>query len=146
MAIKVKPMARIVERWQQGANLGSADYARNAVAAAAEYGAKAAAGQAAWKAGVNGPGADTRFATNVRGRGQTRYARKINAVGQSRYAEGVANGGDAYQEGFAPYAQLLAGLTPPARGPRGAPANKAIASFVSDALHNRRIGQTGAGR
>jgi hypothetical protein len=146
MAIKVNPMARIVERCQAGAQQGSADYAANAIAAAGDYGTRTAASGAAWKAGVNGPGTDTRFMANVRGKGQAKYSRKISAVGASRFAEGVANGGQEYQAGFAPYADLLRGLTPPGRGPRGSPANKAIAAFVSDALHARRVGLTAAGR
>lgn len=146
MAINVKPMDRVVERWKSGAALGATDYARNAVAAQGSYASKAGASAAAWKAGVNGPGADARFSANTRGKGATKYARKIQAVGQSRFAEGVNAGGQDYQEGFSPYLQLLSGLSLPARGPRGSPGNKAIAALVSDALHARRIGQAAAGR
>jgi hypothetical protein len=146
MAIKVKPMARIVEKWQAGSSAGSADYAANSVAAASDYGAKAGAAQAAWKAGVIGPGADARYAANTRGKGQAKYARKIASVGAARYAEGVSNAGQDYSAGFSPYVQVLQGLTTPARGPRGSPGNQAISAAVAKALHDRRVGQTGAGR
>ena len=146
MAIKVKPMSTIVEHWKAGAQQGSADYVLNTVAAAGDYGMKTAAAGAAWKSGVNGPGADTRFVNNVRSKGQAKFARKVQAVGATRYSEGVNTAAQDYQDGFGPYVQVLTGLTLPARGPRGSPGNKAIAGFVSDALHNRRIGQTGAGR
>jgi len=146
MAIKVKPMDRIVQKWQAGAGAGSADYAANSIAAAGDYGARTGASQAAWKAGVNGPGADTRFAANARGKGQQKYARKIGLVGSARYSEGVANAGPEYAAGFAPYVQVMQGLTTPARGPRGSAGNQAISAAVAKALHDRRVGQTAAGR
>lgn len=146
MAIKVKPIDKIISNWQAGAQQGAADYAANAVAAAGTYAANAGAAQASWKSGVNMGGADARYGANVRGKGQAKYARKIQSVGAARFSEGVSAGGQDMREGFQPYLDVIAGLSLPARGPRGAAGNKARSNAVQDALHNRRIGQSGAGR
>ena len=49
------------------------------------------------------------------------------------------------QTGIEPFVQVIAGVTPPARGPRGAVSNQTRSTVYQTALHNARIAMHGGG-
>ena len=145
MPIKVRSAAEIAEKYaavtpgrqsyyEAGVEGAGDDWARNTQAAAPNF-----------KAAVMAGDIDKRFSGGVRRAGAEKYNRKVAAVGGSRYSSGVIAGVEDYQRGIEPYLQVLAGLTLPARAPRGSDANDARFVAVRKALAAKRVALKVAG-
>ena len=143
MALNVKDVSASQAKYVQNAQAASGEYAANAAASGTDWEANTRAAAPNYKQAISAAGIQERFARGVAAAGSEKYTRKINAVGAQRYGTGVAEGGQDWASGFAPYAQTLAGLTLPSRQPRGSKANIARVSAVADALSARRLALLG---
>jgi len=145
MAIKVKPIEASAAKFSRNAGGAGAEYAANAAAAANDWQTNTIASAQNYRQAVSAGGIEQRFSNGVRKAGSTRYAAKIAAVGQGRYTEGVGGAQADWSAGFGPFQSVIAGLTLPARRPRGDAGNLARVSAVANALHARRLAMLGSG-
>lgn len=81
---------------------------------------------------------DGRFARGIARAGNSAYLKGVTTKGPTRYVEGINTSGDAYDRGFAPYAETIRNVQLPARGRRGDPANYQRTQQLGEALHQRR--------
>lgn len=138
MAIKIKPMTNIVEKWSsraQGAGQAYSDgidnprvpQAQAALAAegAYEQGVQAAIGRKAFGKGV------------VKNAGK--WAQNAKAKGAGRFGPGVSMAKPAFQAGLQPFLNTLSGLDLPPRGPKGDPSNVNRVVAVNTALRAQKM-------
>jgi len=103
---------------------GSAKWKRNTQNAGPDYAAGAANPRRSWQQatvaaaqayaqGVQTAIANGTFAKGAQKAGDGKWQARVQGVGVQRFGAGVAASGDAYDQGFAPYAQVLASLVLP---------------------------------
>lgn len=140
MAIKIKSAADIARKWAQVTParakvweaevkaLSDGDWADPTLAAAP-----------IWETGVAEAAANDLFAKGVED-SRTKWRRKALALGPARFGPGVRAAEGDQATGFAPYREVIAGLTLSPRGPRGAPGNYDRVREVGEPLNAKRVG------
>jgi len=120
--------------YQAGIQSPKSDWATNAAAAAINF-------QAAVTAGDIGK----RFAGGIKKAGTQKWQRKALAVGPNRFSEGVRAAQADFAAGIEPFITTIAGLTLPARRPRGDAANLDRVKVIADALTKKRLALRASG-
>lgn len=119
--------ARATE-YEQGVRSPLGDWEKNTLAANATYKAALAASIAA-----------DSFARGVTAAGNESWQEGATTKGPGRFAEGVAQAGQAYQEGFSPYRDAIERTVLPPRGPKGSPQNIQRVAALATALHTLKL-------
>jgi hypothetical protein len=139
MAINVKDVGASATKFVQRAQAAAPDYQKGVQGAGAHWQTQASAANDTYVAGVTAAANAGRYRTGVSNKA-SKYETNASGKGAQRYPQGVASAGPAWSNGFAPYAQVLQGLTTPPRRPKGDPSNYQIAQAVGDALHKKKMG------
>lgn len=139
MAITLKPIEAIADKWSKRAGAASPDYATGVAQPAKDWGRESIAGANAWQQGVNEAVAGGRFARGVAKAGTAKWQAKSTTLGAQRYSSGVSASKGDYSAGFAPFAQVITSVALPEKGARGASGNLERVRAVADALHAKRI-------
>lgn len=145
MAIKIKPIADIAGKWAEvtpgragyyeaGASVAGADWEKGATAAAANY-----------KAAISAGNIGQMFTGGIKRAGSAKYERKVKAVGTARFGQGVTAAVPDFTAGFDPFVSTIAGLTLPARAPRGSAANIQRVTVIAAELNKKRLALRAAG-
>ncbi len=145
MATDVKSADVVAKKWGDVTPGRSSYYEANAPAAADKQNKNAIAASAAYKAAVSAGNIDQMFRGGLVRAGAAKYARKTAGVGKDRFGPGVSAAIDDYKAGEAPMLDTIAGVTPPARQPRGNPANQARSVAYQVALNKKRLALRAAG-
>ncbi len=136
--IDVKPLADVSEKWVRVTSGRAADYTAGITRTPPDkWSTRTAGAQAAWQAGVAQAAQENRFVSGVDGKGP-KWQRKALSTGATRFGPGVSAAREDYQTGFAPYEQVLKGLTLPPRGARGDPGNMQRVAAIAAALNAAR--------
>jgi hypothetical protein len=144
MSINVPIAADVAAKWASVTPGRQAYYAANAAAAGNIWQANTVAAAAAFKNAISAGNIQAMYTGGVKKAGAAKYTRKINDVGASRFSSGVTAAQPDMQAGIAPILQTIAGLTLPARQPRGSAANLQRVQVVADALNKTRLAQAAA--
>lgn len=127
------------KRFSDRASQAGQEYLEGARNPRRPWAASTAAAEGAWKKGVLAAAADGRFGRGVAKAGDSKYIAGVESVGQARYEQGVSLAEDSYRTGFAPFKQVIEGITLPPRGPKGDPKNLDRVKIMADALHQKKI-------
>ncbi len=144
-AIKVKSAAEVAAKWAEQTPGRSAYYEAGVKGAGSDWQANTIAAAANYKAAVQAGNIDKMFSGGVAKAGAEKYTRKAVQVGVGRFSSGVTAGKVDYQSGIDGMLQTIAGLTLPARAPRGSESNLARVRAVATALHAKRLAERAAG-
>lgn len=136
---QIKPLADIRKKWtdvtpsrtpqyQAGVQSPTKDWASNTKAAVQSY-----------EQGVSAAVANKSFEKGVNTAGTEAWQNGALQKGVTRYGPGVAASGGAYENGFAPYHEVISRVTLPARGMRGDPRNYQRVQAIGDALHAKKV-------
>ena len=142
MAIALKPMEQIADKYAKRAQAASPEYAAGVAAPRKDWAAATGAAESAYEQGVQEAIARDGFGKGVRKAGNAKWQHRSTTLGAQRYPTGVAAAKPDYLAGFAPYAQVLTSVSLPAKGPRGAAGNLERVRAVADALHAKRVSGT----
>lgn len=134
----------------KSADAAAAKYATNGAAAGAAYAAGVASPRQDWQAataaaaptyaaGVQAAIGANSFAKGVATAGTAKWQRKASGVGAQRFPAGVTAAKGDYQNGVAPYLQVISGLTLPPRGPKGDPGNVQRVAAIAQALRAKKL-------
>jgi hypothetical protein len=134
MAINIKPVAQLSQKWVTRSQGASADYVAGASTAKTSQSAAAAASVATWQQAVNSPEAAKRFVANLNAAGDAAWQNGIKVKGAARYAPGVAAAQNKWASNVSPYLQALASLNLPPRGLRRSAQNLQRVAAVDQAL------------
>jgi len=138
---RIKDMAAIVEKWQRNAGAAGTAYATGVRGRGGDWEGGASAAEAAYTQGVQAAISRNAFSAGVRRAGGAKWEQKSTTIGAERYGSGVAAAGSEYREGFAPYHSVIAGVTLPPKGPRGAEQNYQRVAAIGRALNQARLGR-----
>jgi len=145
VAIKVKSAAEVAAKWAEQTPGRSAYYESGVKGAGSDWEANTKAAAPNFKAAVSAGNIDKMFLGGVAKAGAAKYTRKAVDVGVGRFSSGVTAGKVDYQSGIEPMLATIAGISLPARAPRGAEANLARVRAISTALHAKRLAERAAG-
>ena len=143
MAIKVKPIAQVVDKWATNASAAAVYYESGVKGAGADWESGALAAGPAFKAGVSAGNIQQMFEGGIRKAKAEKYVRKAVEVGVGRFPTGISAGKSDYNSGIEPMLSTISGLTLSTRGPRGSAANIQRVSQIADALHKKRLALRG---
>ena len=145
MPTRIASAAEIAQKWADVTPGRSAYYEAKAKVAGDDWEKGALASSKAFRAGVTAGNIEQRYLGGVRKAGAAKYNRKVADLGAARFSEGVRKGAVDYQSGFDPYVSVIAGVSPPAREPRGADANIERVRVYAKANAAKRLSLLGAG-
>jgi len=140
MTIKIKSAGQIAKKWAEVTPARSRQWEDEIKATSTEeYAAPAVAAAPIWEQGVMEAAARGAYATGIEAKAE-KWKRKALAVGTARFGPGVRAAEADQAAGFAPYREVIAGLTLTPRGPRGSPGNYERVREVGEALNKKRTG------
>lgn len=93
----------------------------------------------AWEQGITEAASDDRFAKGVAAAGTAKWQRKASTVGTQRFGPGVQAAKSDYEQGFAPFAEVIRSTSLPPRGSKGDPRNYEISKVMGEALHDAKV-------
>lgn len=139
MAIKIKSATEIAKKWAE-VTPGRAKQWKAEVSATSDsdWADPTVAAAPIWETGVGEAAAAGLFPKGVE-RARTKWKRKSLALGPTRYGPGVRAAEADQASGFAPYREIIAGVTLSPKGPRGAPGNYDRVRDVGEPLHDARV-------
>jgi len=135
----IKSLDRINAKWQRVTAAAGAEYEEGVRNPSADWKNETVSANAAYKAGLQKSMAADTFKKGVENAGTAKWQANAIAKGPARFAQGVTLAIDEYSAGFAPYRQVIAGLTLPPRGAKGDPSNINRVSVVAAALHAKKL-------
>lgn len=139
MSIPIRSASEIAAKFIAVTPGRAAEYARGVSDPNVDWENPARAAEAAYEAGVQEAIARKAFASGIARAGNDKWRKGASEKGVTRWPEGVRGARDAYERGFAPFRETIAGLTLPPRGPAGAPGNLERVSIVANALHAKKL-------
>jgi len=135
----IKSAAEIAAKWATVTPARASDYEAGVRNPKKDWANNAKAAEGAYEEGVQSAISDKRFGRGVSNAGTQKWQEKAISVGVGRWPTGVRAAQADYQEGFAPYADVIARTTLPARYGRGDPRNYQRSEIMGTALHDARI-------
>lgn len=135
---KIKDTADIARKYSRVTPGRQQDYVEGVEDPRADWEQQTLAAAKNFEQGVQAAVAEKRFEKGVKKAGTTKWQRQTLKKGPARWAQGVADAGEAYAEGFAPYAEVISRLDLPPRGPVGSPQNLLRVAAVAKALHDKK--------
>ena len=139
--MQVKDAATVANKWATRAGAAGADYAAGVNSTTKDWATDTANAAPTWAAGVQAAAANNSFAKGVTTAGTAKWKTKAANTGAARYPQGVAAAKSYFQNGIQNVLNVLSGLTLPARGPKGDPANINRVTTVTTALRKMKLGQ-----
>ena len=142
----VKPLERIARKWIDRASVAGAEYEAGVRAPRTAWGAAAVAAGAIYRQAVTAAAAEGRFESGVQAAGDAKWQSRSIALGPMRFAQGVQVAEQDYRQKYGQIRSAVEGVTLPAKGPKGSPANVARFQVMRDALIAAGRAQRGGGR
>ncbi len=131
---EIASVDKIAEKWARVTPQRQADYEAGARDPKKDWASKTAAANDAWKTGVQGAIQANSFAKGVARVGTAKWQEGSIEKGVPRWGQGVQLAQQAYQVGFAPYAEAIRRVTLPPRFARRDPRNLLRVNAIVDAL------------
>lgn len=138
---QIKSTSASAEKWARRAGQSAQDYASGVKSPRRSWSEATASAADAQAAGVQQAISNGSFAKGVQAAGDAKWSRKATTVGAQRFGPGVAAAKSDYEQGFAPYAQVISGVQLPPRGAKGDPRNFERVQAIGNALHEAKVGK-----
>jgi hypothetical protein len=135
---KIKDTADIARKYSRVTPGRQQDYVEGVEDPRADWEAQTLAAEKNFEQGIQTAVAEKRFSKGVKKAGTIKWQRQTLLKGPSRWAASVADAGEAYAEGFRPYAEVISKLELPPRGPVGSPQNLLRVNVIAKALHDKK--------
>jgi len=134
MAIRIKPVEKIAEKWKAKASAASGDYKEGLSFPKHDQAEAAIAAEESYNSGVTEAIARGAFVKGVEAAGSAKWKNKSETVGAQRFTGGVTAAVDDFKKGVTQSISVLSGLDLPPRMPKGNPANLERVRIVNEAL------------
>jgi hypothetical protein len=135
----VKRTDAIAEKWARVTPERAADYKAGVEDPRRDWADGATKAEPAYESGVTGAIREKRYSKGVRRVGTAGWQRKAATKGADRFGPGVRDAAKAYEDGFAPYREVIERTTLPARGAKGDPKNLDRVRVMATALHDAKV-------
>jgi hypothetical protein len=140
----IKSLDRISEKWARLTQLSTEDYKTGIDNPRIDWALATAKAAAVYADAVRAAISRGSFAKGVTRAGTAKWQNAAKDKGAPRFSQGVALAQPAYEAGFAPYRQVIAGINLPPRGPKGDPANINRVTAITTALRAEKLRRLGA--
>lgn len=137
---KIRSASDIAEKWARVTPERVPDYENGVKNPKESWSEKTLAAKEAYKAGITESIAKDRFAKGVSKAGNEKWQAKAISKGVARFGPGVQVAQADYEEGFAPYAGVIAGTTLPPRFAKGDPRNIERVKAMAAAMRAKKVG------
>lgn len=138
---KVRSATDIAEKWSRVTPMRSEDYRRGVENPKKDWAQATAAANDRYVQGVTAAAQAGRFAGGVKKAGSQKWATRAAVKGPSRFSEGVAMAAPDYENGFAPFRDVIEKTSLAPRYPKGDPRNFERVKQMGEALHKAKLGQ-----
>ena len=138
MAIRVKSAADIAAKWSRVSAQRDGDYKAGVEDPAVEWARNAAAAEDTYVAGVTEAAGRKAFSKGIAAAGDEKWRRKTTELGTQRWSPGIRAAVKDFENGFAPFRDVLERIELPPRAPRGDPRNLERVAAVARALSEAR--------
>ncbi len=145
MTIKVKSAADAAKKFTDVTPGRQSYYEAGVKGAGDDWERNTSAAAQAYKSAVSAANIEKMFSGGVKKAGAAKYANKAGTLGAQRFSQGVQVAGTDYQNGVAPFFEVIAGETLPARAPRGSAANIQRVTQIATDLNKKRLALRAAG-
>lgn len=135
----IRNVSSIANKWARVTPQRAKDYELGVKSPKNNWAEKTLAAADAQAQGIQEAIAEKRFERGVTKAGNEKWQRKAIAVGAQRFGPGVQAAKSDYEEGFAPYADVIEATTLPPRGSKGDPRNYERARIMGEALHDAKV-------
>lgn len=135
---EIKSVTEIAEKWARVTPGRAEDYQKGIESPRKDWESATAAAEGRYKEGVQKAAARGAFGKGVRAAGTAKWKEKALELGVRRWPEGVQAAQDAYNAGFAPYADVIARTSLPPKYPRGDIRNIARVAAIAKALRDKK--------
>lgn len=136
---EVKSASEIAEKWARVTPQRTADYEAGVRNPKKDWATETAAAAERQAEGVQQAIQEGRFQKGVEKAGTEKWQRGATTKGPQRWSQGVQVGQNDYEQGFAPFREVIANTQLPPRFPAGDPRNIERTKVMAEALHQRRI-------
>ncbi len=136
---EIKSSSEIAQKWATVTPQRSADYLAGVQKPKKDWATNTAAAEEAYNEGVQAAIVQGRFGRGVKNAGTPKWQRKSVEVGANRWGPGVRAAQSDYEQGFAPYRDVIERTTLPPRFARGDPRNYDRSIAMGTALHAARL-------
>jgi len=137
--MEIMSLANIVSKWTRRVAVSAEDYEAGVRSPRKDWESETAAAESRWADAIREVIAKGLWLAGVRKAGTAKWKEKTLALGVPRWPTGVAAAVDDFREGYAPYHDVLVGLTLPPRYARGDSRNYARVQFIGTALRKRKL-------
>ena len=144
-AIAIASAEEIARKWKEVTPGRASYYEAGAVVAGDEWEKGTKAGADAYLSAVTAANIKQLFLGGVGRAGAGKYERKVKDVGVGRFSTGVQAAETDMREGFAPFREVIAGVTLTKRQPRGSLANWERSKEIGVPLNKKRLALRAAG-
>lgn len=135
----IKSTASIASKWARVTPMRSQDYEEGVRNPKTDWANATAASEGNFETGVQRAIANKSFGKGVKKSGTAKWQEKTITKGTQRWGPGVSVAEKDYEEGFAPYAEVIAKTNLPPRFPKGDPRNIERVSKLATALHKKKV-------
>jgi len=137
---RVKSAQEIAEKWARVTPQRSEDYRRGVENPRVDWAAATAAAKDRYVAGIQQAIQAGRMEQGVKRAGTAKWAAKAAQLGPQRYAEGVSMAAPDYEQGWAPYREIIERIKLPERFAKGDPRNWERSKALGMALYKAKMG------
>jgi len=136
---EIRETSTIANKWKTVTPARAEQYKLGVQDPKKDWGKNTAEAESNYEAGIKNAITRKAFGKGVKKAGTEAW--KIGAVtkGAERFGPGVAASGNKYEEGFAPYRDVIKNTTLPKRGPTGSDENFDRVKAMGKALHSKKI-------
>jgi len=136
----IKSASEIARKWAEVTPRRDADYKAGVSAPMRDWAAETAAAEDRYASGVQDAITRGAFGVGVRNAGTEKWKRGALEKGVNRWGPGVRAAQSDYERGFAPYRDVIEGVSLPPRRRTGDPANIERVAAIAAALHAKKTG------
>lgn len=138
----IKSLNAIADKFARVTPQRAQDYAEGVKTTSVDWAQRTAEAQDNYDQGVQAAMAEGRFARGVQNAGTAKWKKGVAEKGQNRFSSGVSTAGPAYQQGFAPFHNVIQSTQLPPRYARRDPRNLERVRAIATALGEAKTQQT----
>ncbi len=141
--VAIRSLSDIANKFAEVTPLRANEYGEGVEKTTKDWANATEAAEEAYEAGVTAAMGRKAFGKGVQEAGTNKWKEGVRVKGKARFAAGVRIAGPAYEKGFKPYHDVIAGVTLPPRGPRRDPRNLERVNVMATALGQAKERMTG---
>lgn len=135
----VKSSKDIAAKWARVTQGRTADYTAGVKAPRKSWATQAKGAEDNYKAGVAAAAQEGRFGKGIDKAGDKTWQDRAVSVGVARWGSGVAVAQNSFEQGFAPFADVISRTELSPRYPKGDPRNIERVRQIGEALNKKRL-------